>query len=816
MAEYFRSKHATRSKELIDQPSRIGLKSPRTGLIPSRLFSLLGKITESHGKDHEYVMNFPQFEDGIGMDKCHPRLIAFLLRLGDLLDIDNGRFCPVMLSSFGTLPKTSETHYEKHDSIEHLNISQSAIEITAKTDNYEVHGLLSKWFDWIKEEIVFINNNLSQIIPSVDFGGFPSANNLIVELLGYEIVENSHRLKVDIDPGKVIEMLRGTSLYSSSNVFIREILQNSVDATLLKYFCDNKSDLENLKSPNEFFEKLKKDDRYKISIHLSEVPKLDRNVTFRMEIEDSGIGISREEISYLLNMGTSYNNSRRKKIVKQMPEWMKPSGFFGIGFHSIFQVVDDVTISTKSIYDSCQYEIQFAEKGKQVKIRKVTNEDILTKSFTKITIDIESEKIPERFTYKYENEKALETISNFDALLDDEFPIKKANLIYDINDFVSDYQIPIYLNDYQLNKQAVDAKGIFCPESNSYIKINPVMSRLPGSNIFYRNQLVLKNTRDLYLKYLVYELDVMDGKADDYLTFSREKLSHEGIKRVDEILEKEVRQILELNYEQHPENKKLLSLAYHSNFDKSTEIIGDEWKDFEVNQSNDSSKFKTLREILLEESLTLKYQKKVSENEVLILKIVKDEYILDSRLDILDFFVEEIHKEFPHYKFLNFKNYSENTIIGNIPIQDRVLKKEFYFSKTEFTETEIILPGVLKSFFDNYKQHKGWGAVVKRTLLPLFSIKYTKISMEYISARSILPFIQSIYDSDFNIFKDFIINPFVFENNNWKVKGLEEAKQKTFKIKREKDNLIKLEEISKLFDELVAEIKGILKDESGE
>ena len=50
MAEWFRQQHAERSERIVQAPwNNAGISSPRTELIPARLFKLLGRICEIHG-----------------------------------------------------------------------------------------------------------------------------------------------------------------------------------------------------------------------------------------------------------------------------------------------------------------------------------------------------------------------------------------------------------------------------------------------------------------------------------------------------------------------------------------------------------------------------------------------------------------------------------------------------------------------------------------------------------------------------------------------------------------------------------------------
>jgi hypothetical protein len=75
LADYGRKLHAARSRQLVAQPSLIGVDSPRV-LIPDRLYRWLGEITHAHGLAREAVLALPFRENGIATDLCHPRLVA--------------------------------------------------------------------------------------------------------------------------------------------------------------------------------------------------------------------------------------------------------------------------------------------------------------------------------------------------------------------------------------------------------------------------------------------------------------------------------------------------------------------------------------------------------------------------------------------------------------------------------------------------------------------------------------------------------------------------------------------------------------------
>ena len=76
-----------------------------------------------------------------------------------------------------------------------------------------------------------------------------------------------------------------------------------------------------------------------------------------VEISDSGLGMDKSDLGFLCRTGSSGKNKAKQKLVESMPDWMKPSGIFGIGFQSVFLVTDSVKLSTKKYNSGDAYEM---------------------------------------------------------------------------------------------------------------------------------------------------------------------------------------------------------------------------------------------------------------------------------------------------------------------------------------------------------------------------------------------------------------------------------------------------------------------------
>lgn len=74
--------HADRSGHFVNEPSKINVSSPRTSLIPQRLFNFVAQIVQCHGRNPDAILELAKYNDGMDAeDYAHPRYIAALLRI---------------------------------------------------------------------------------------------------------------------------------------------------------------------------------------------------------------------------------------------------------------------------------------------------------------------------------------------------------------------------------------------------------------------------------------------------------------------------------------------------------------------------------------------------------------------------------------------------------------------------------------------------------------------------------------------------------------------------------------------------------------
>ena len=142
-----------------------------------------------------------------------------------------------------------------------------------------------------------------------------------IEAFGYEPVD----LQFVVDTSAALELFAGNILYSDKRVFLRELVQNSIDACNLRKLFDP-------------------DASSSITISFRE----SENSIF---IRDNGIGMDRQWLEkYFMNIGISfYRSDEFSDAVSSSDLRFSFISTFGIGFLSTFMVANHIRIRTQSL-----------------------------------------------------------------------------------------------------------------------------------------------------------------------------------------------------------------------------------------------------------------------------------------------------------------------------------------------------------------------------------------------------------------------------------------------------------------------------------
>lgn len=353
------------------------------------------EICMCHGQSVSKLSRLSTRADGMVGDEYHPRFVATMLRFGDLLDLDNGRFPIWFIKEIArdksVIPSLSVLHFYKHEAVSHLLITPKKIEIIAHCRSLEVEGfkdisqeitdaereeiqkkvykvasLISDWTEQLSRECHQMVENWNDIAQP-DFGRPPANLDVRVYVDGREYMAENKTLQMQMSQERVMHLLEGTSIYKDRYVGIREIIQNAVDASLLQLWKDilqnryisyglSKDSVfppeskTNQASVFDLFDLL---DEKKASIfgnyniQVEVIKDMMRQKVF-IVVKDKGIGITKEDMQYISNIGSSKEkNVRINKLMEKMPRWLKPSGVFGIGLQSVFQLTDCIEFYTR-------------------------------------------------------------------------------------------------------------------------------------------------------------------------------------------------------------------------------------------------------------------------------------------------------------------------------------------------------------------------------------------------------------------------------------------------------------------------------------
>lgn len=614
LADYFRRIHASRSARIIQNPLKeISLNSPR-GIIPPRLINILGAICASHTEAFDKVLELPHNEVGIDINDAHPRYIACLLRLGDLLDLDNNRFSDVFLRSVKSIPKDSLLHKEKHFSICHFSVDTSVIDIIAKCDDYNVASITQSWFEFIRREVVDQMLNWNNIVPNKSMGYLPTIKNLKVILNNWEYIHENEKPVFKVDNDQALQLLKGAGIYSSPMQALREILQNAVDASLIKLWLENKAFLD-LSSPSspQFNELVL--NKYPIYVDIKErISEQDQNsIIYDITIEDEGIGISLNDLEYLSRTGSSRKNKLKKMIVKEMPEWLKPAGEFGIGFQSVFMLTELVKVYTKSFLTNDDIEIELSnpesERRGDIMIKK-RDYNYSHKFGTKLKFSFKASPVFESKSNSHKRSIPLDDIEPLGLLLDP-FVNKNASIeleaiLREIKNFAKKSYLNIILKYNgevrKLNGKSDESFKFYDADESIHFNISFCTAEKYRSCYYYRNQRVQSRLNFPFLKF---DVNILSSHAKEVVTLDRNFFNFKFEKALRKrIIALAMRHIPTFIKDENLDNNQrgLISMFVHYYWsDEFNSFIDkndyDQWKNYTLDINNQP---KTLNEILTE------------------------------------------------------------------------------------------------------------------------------------------------------------------------------------------------------------------------
>jgi len=554
LAEWYRGRHSGRAVDIIDDPwQKAGISSPRNELVPKRLFRVLGQICQLHGSDFESILKtLPLREAGMATEDCHPRFVACLLRLGDLFDLDDNRFCPVMLRRAGDIQSSTQAHIDKHAAIRHFRLDPERVEIIAECDGYDSYEATDQWFTWIENEFRCQMTHWNDIVPNRLFGLLPTLGSLEVRLNSYEILDPGQRPHFDVDPQQVFELLQGAGLYRDRWQSIRELLQNAVDATLMRiwltYAEEPRSTGTAIDWQNPLSQKVKDIFAlYPVDVSLSRCKGTEPGrVQWQLEIRDRGVGISKNDLAFLRSVGASSKNTERKNLIANMPNWMRPSGAFGIGLQSSFMLSNEVVFESKSMLTGDTLKIEMkspigAQRGLIYiqRCKRSPGQDY----GTILSIKIDSDAIPKSVSISHGAHNFTETVlAEFDPIQMSDVPYEAAKIVDEVIRFSTLSPLSILLT-FDGQPLGVDDSVEGSDQRNNYFHPDTGVMlhschfgnwQYSASSVAFRGQNIEKFHSQI--PFVKYQADILAELAPDTLTINRNDIKDTAREHINQIL----------------------------------------------------------------------------------------------------------------------------------------------------------------------------------------------------------------------------------------------------------------------------------------
>ncbi|MCK9209574.1 MAG: ATP-binding protein [Ignavibacteriaceae bacterium] len=308
--ETVRLQHPLRSnKYLLDHYSELNIARHEA--------SVIGKICKSH-----WSFNIDQNHEEILVKEktVKLRLLCAILGLSDICDVTADRAPEIVYNIIKPGPE-SDLFWKTHLDIGGLNKNENGnIWLTAEYKSSNGKQLIENIVNAIEEE-------LKVIYPTIQKYDFNIQPVIISQIDPIDPKLSDISFQKNLHAQNILEILT-KSLYKNKNVFVRELLQNAIDACKIK---------DTLKDDSESYTP-----SVRIFIH--------GNDNIKFDIEDNGVGMDLHDIETQLSVpGAKLIESYdlRSLPVNKRQKLDALIARFGIGFLSCFLCCDKIEIETK-------------------------------------------------------------------------------------------------------------------------------------------------------------------------------------------------------------------------------------------------------------------------------------------------------------------------------------------------------------------------------------------------------------------------------------------------------------------------------------
>lgn len=344
VTEYIRINHAERARTMIASDWEGKIKYLDTDLTAD-----LAEICFSHNESYTFLLSMETMklcdEDTY---LCFP-FVAVILRLADIIDFDPKRTPPVLFSHLAIENPISLQEWHKHIAINAWTITSMNLVFSAQCSHPAIEATILQFCDLIDNEL----RNCTLVLANLNSDFIEDISHFRIPLPAYvdrrkikarkdiatgKPIYRYHDTKFTLSKRQVVDLLMGTKLYGKPEVALRELIQNSIDACLLR---QRLSEIWN--------------DNYKPNITVSFYTENDVDY---LRVSDNGIGMNQHIIdNYYTNIGRSYYTSTEfYDLIAEIKCSFKPISRFGIGILACFMVCDNMEVNTRKVVGQYQYD----------------------------------------------------------------------------------------------------------------------------------------------------------------------------------------------------------------------------------------------------------------------------------------------------------------------------------------------------------------------------------------------------------------------------------------------------------------------------
>jgi hypothetical protein len=324
-----RAEHASRAAtELRKLQGQLGLTTSEA--------TYIGEIIRGH---HVEQISELMADAVLGSDNIRIQMLGSCLSMADICHADESR-APKIVFEYLSLEEDSAWHWRRHMQISGINRSGNKILLSAISFSDEGRHAVEQY-------ALEIERQLKRVSPYFDVKLLPLTS---VDLRIRELEsEFDQDLSFKTDTAAVLDMLV-SGIYQQPDVFVRELIQNALDATYVETARCKKNAIP-----------------YQPTIAITAL-RNGSGKTLAVRIDDNGSGMDVSEVKdTLLLIGQSRNNKESvQNLLKETGKSLIAN--FGIGLLSCFRVAANTVIRTQKGESGRSFEVAIAGYGERINL----------------------------------------------------------------------------------------------------------------------------------------------------------------------------------------------------------------------------------------------------------------------------------------------------------------------------------------------------------------------------------------------------------------------------------------------------------------